>query len=161
MSDIMQVSGNIFFTKGNDVVPISMNKSLLSGNEESPNVQQAKKLIADGYSLAINDGSDLSKQQFSLIDKITRGQPQMNIDPTDGLGSKILNTVSKLGGKIPGVLGILDILGMKGEYDQIMEGTHPSGITMTEEQFKEKFGNQVYADGGYVTNPFVKDIFDN
>ena len=152
MSDIMQVGGNIFFTKGNDVVPISMNKSLLSGNEESPNVQQAKKLIADGYSLAINDGSDLSKQQFSLIDKITRGQPQMNIDPTDGLGSKILNTVSKLGGKLPGVLGILDILGMKKEYDQIMAGGHP--------MFQEA-KPMTLKDGGYVTNPFVKDIFDN
>jgi|TARA_X000001388_G_C2217145_1_gene117722 hypothetical protein len=157
MSDIMQVSGNIFFTKGNDVVPISMNKSLLSGNEESPNVQQAKKLIADGYSLAINDGSDLSKQQFSLIDKITRGQPQMNIDPTDGLGSKILNTVSKLGGKIPGVLGILDILGMKGEYDQIMAGEHPILNQVIDTENKPL----TYKDGGYVTNPFVKDIFDN
>jgi len=152
MSDIMQVGGNIFFTKGNDVVPISMNKSLLSGNEESPNVQQAKKLIADGYSLAINDGSDLSKQQFSLIDKITRGQPQMNIDPTDGLGSKILNTVSKLGGKLPGVLGILDILGMKKEYDQIMAGEHP--------MFQE-LKPMTLKDGGYVINPFIKDIFDN
>ena len=65
------------------------------------------------------------------------------------------------GAKLPGMLGILDILGMKKEYDQIVEGTHPSGITMTEEEFKEKFGNQVYADGGYVTYPFVKDIFDN
>tara|TARA_E500000331_G_C16851214_1_gene537814 strand:- start:75 stop:548 length:474 start_codon:yes stop_codon:yes gene_type:complete len=157
MSDIMQVSGNIFFTKGNDVVPISMNKSLLSGNEESPNVQQAKKLIADGYSLAINDGSDLSKQQFSLIDKITRGQPQMNIDPTDGLGSKILNTVSKLGGKIPGVLGILDILGMKGEYDQIMAGEHPILNQVIDTENKPL----TYKDGGYVTNPFVEDIFDN
>ena len=153
----MQVSGNIFFTKGNDVVPISMNKSLLSGNEESPNVQQAKKLIADGYSLAINDGSDLSKQQFSLIDKITRGQPQMNIDPTDGLGSKILNTVSKLGGKIPGVLGILDILGMKGEYDQIMAGEHPILNQVIDTENKPL----TYKDGGYVTNPFVEDIFDN
>ena len=158
MSDIMQVGGNIFFTKGNDVVPITMNKSLLSGNEESPNVHQAKKLIADGYSLAINDGSDLSKQQFSLIDRLTRGQPQMNIDPTDGLGSRIVNTITKLGGKVPGVLGILDILGMKGEYDQIMAGEHPSGITTT----VEKEAAKVYADGGYVTNnPFVEDIFDN
>ena len=76
---------------------------------------------------------------------------------------KVKNRIPKIlqGLKLPGVLGILDIMGMKKEYDQIVEGTHPSGITMTEEEFKEKFGNQVYADGGYVTNPFVKDIFDN
>ena len=65
---------------------------------------------------------------------------------------------SSVGGKLPGVLGILDILGMKKEYDQIMAGEHPSGITTT----VEKEAAKVYADGGYVTNnPFVKDIFDN
>ena len=157
MSDIMQAGGNIFFTKGNDVVPIAMNKSLLSGNEETPSVQQAKRLIAEGYSLAVNDGSDLSKQQFSLIDRLTRGQPQMNIDPTDGLGSRIVNTITKLGGKVPGVLGILDILGMKGEYDQIMAGEHPILNQVIDTENKPL----TYKDGGYVTNPFVKDIFDN
>jgi len=157
MSDIMQVGGNIFFTKGNDVVPITMNKSLLSGNEETPSVQQAKRLIAEGYSLAVNDGSDLSKQQFSLIDKLTRGQPQMNIDPTDGLGSRIVNTITKLGGKVPGVLGILDILGMKGEYDQIMAGEHP----ILNQVIDTKNEPLTFKDGGYVTNPFIKDIFDN
>jgi len=153
----MQVGGNIFFTKGNDVVPITMNKSLLSGNEETPSVQQAKRLIAEGYSLAVNDGSDLSKQQFSLIDRLTRGQPQMNIDPTDGLGSRIVNTITKLGGKVPGVLGILDILGMKGEYDQIMEGEHP----ILNQVIDTKNEPLTFKDGGYVTNPFIKDIFDN
>ena len=153
----MQVGGNIFFTKGNDVVPITMNKSLLSGNEETPSVQQAKRLIAEGYSLAVNDGSDLSKQQFSLIDKLTRGQPQMNIDPTDGLGSRIVNTITKLGGKVPGVLGILDILGMKGEYDQIMAGEHP----ILNQVIDTKNEPLTFKDGGYVTNPFIKDIFDN
>ena len=153
----MQVGGNIFFTKGNDVVPITMNKSLLSGNEETPSVQQAKRLIAEGYSLAVNDGSDLSKQQFSLIDRLTRGQPQMNIDPTDGLGSRIVNTITKLGGKVPGVLGILDILGMKGEYDQIMAGEHP----ILNQVIDTKNEPLTFKDGGYVTNPFIKDIFDN
>ena len=157
MSDIMQAGGNIFFTKGNDVVPIAMNKSLLSGNEETPSVQQAKRLIAEGYSLAVNDGSDLSKQQFSLIDRLTRGQPQMNIDPTDGLGSRIVNTITKLGGKIPGVLGILDILGMKKEYDQIMAGEHP----ILNQVIDTKNEPLTFKDGGYVTNPFIKDIFDN
>ena len=157
MSDIRQAGGNIFFTKGNDVVPIAMNKRLVSGNEETPSVQQAKRLIAEGYSLAVNDGSDLSKQQFSLIDRFTKGQPQMNIDPTDGLGSRIVNTITKLGGKIPGVLGILDILGMKKEYDQIMAGEHPILNQVIDTENKPV----TYKDGGYVTNPFVKDIFDN
>ena len=74
----------------------------------------------------------------------------------------IKDLLGKVGGKLPGIFGILNIMGMKKEYDQIMAGEHPSGITMTEEQFKEKFADdQVYADGGHVTNPFVKDIFEN
>jgi len=76
--------------------------------------------------------------------------------------TKFVDVIKKLkaniGGKLPGVLGILDILGMKKEYDQIMAGEHPSGITTT----VEKEAAKVYADGGYVTNnPFVEDIFDN
>ena len=76
-----------------------------------------------------------------------------------GKVTKVLkDLLGKVGGKLPGVLGILDILGMKKEYDQIMAGEHPSGITTT----VEKEAAKVYADGGYVTNnPFVKDIFDN
>ena len=71
---------------------------------------------------------------------------------------KILEGLSKITGKLPGILGVLDILGMKKEYDQIMAGEHPSGITTT----VEKEAAKVYADGGYVTNnPFVEDIFDN
>jgi len=158
--EILQHGGVIYLTKGNDIVPLSI-KPMMIGNEESPSVVQAKKLIADGYEIAVDDGTDNSKIVKKKISEFNKGSSSMSIDASDGIGAKIFNTISKLGGKLPGVLGILDILGMKGEYDQIMEGTHPSGITMTEEQFKEKFGNQVYADGGYVTNPFVKDIFDN
>jgi hypothetical protein len=158
--DIIQHLGVIYLTKGNDIVPISV-RPMMIGNEENPSIAKAKALIADGYEIALDDGSENSKPVRQKIMDFNKGVRSMGIDTTDSLGSKILNTVSKLGGKLPGALGILDILGMKGEYDQIMEGTHPSGITMTEEQFKEKFGNQVYADGGYVTNPFVKDIFED
>ena len=87
---------------------------------------------------------------------------EMSFDSPGKITKVIKDLFGKVGGKLPGVLGILDILGMKKEYDQIMAGEHPSGITMTEEQFKEKFADdQVYADGGHVTNPFVKDIFEN
>tara|TARA_R100001015_G_C4489115_1_gene67245 strand:- start:20 stop:562 length:543 start_codon:yes stop_codon:yes gene_type:complete len=64
---------------------------------------------------------------------------------------------SSVGGKLPGVLGILDILGMKKEYDQIMAGEHPILNQVIDTENKPL----TYKDGGYVTNPFVKDIFDN
>jgi len=83
---------------------------------------------------------------------------EMSFDSPGKITKVIKDLFGKVGGKLPGVLGILDILGMKKEYDQIMAGEHPSGITTT----VEKEAAKVYADGGYVTNnPFVKDIFDN
>ena len=155
--DILQHAGVIYLTKGNDIVPLSI-KPMMIGNEESPSVAQAKALIADGYEIAVDDGSDNSKIVKKKISGFNKGQTSMGIDASDGIGAKIFNTISKIGGKLPGVLGILDILGMKKEYDQIMAGEHPSGITTT----VEKEAAKVYADGGYVTNnPFVKDIFDN
>jgi hypothetical protein len=155
--DIIQHAGVMYFTKGNDIVPLQM-KSMLTGNEQSPTVQRAKELIADGYEVALDDGTEKSKNIRQKIMDFNKGVRSMGIDTTDSLGSRILNTVSKLGGKLPGVLGILDIMGMKKEYDQIMAGEHPSGITTT----VEKEAAKVYADGGYVTNnPFVEDIFDN
>ena len=70
--------------------------------------------------------------------------------------SRFIDVLKKIkgqvGGKLPGVLGILDIMGMKKEYDQIMAGEHP--------MFQEAKPITL-KDGGYVTNPFVKDIFDN
>ena len=75
-----------------------------------------------------------------------------------GKVTKVLkDLLGKVGGKLPGVLGILDILGMKEEYDQIMAGEHPILNQVIDTENKPL----TYKDGGYVTNPFVKDIFDN
>ena len=82
---------------------------------------------------------------------------EMSFDSPGKITKVIKDLFGKVGGKLPGVLGILDILGMKKEYDQIMAGEHPSGITTT----VEKEAAKVYADGGYVTNPFVEDIFED
>jgi len=75
--------------------------------------------------------------------------------------TKFVDVVKKLkagiAGKLPGVLGILDILGMKGEYDQIMAGEHP----VLNQVIDTKNEPLTFKDGGYVTNPFVKDIFNN
>tara|TARA_R110000787_G_scaffold233799_2_gene340669 strand:- start:739 stop:1236 length:498 start_codon:yes stop_codon:yes gene_type:complete len=82
-----------------------------------------------------------------------------------GKVSKLLkNILGKVGkvGKVLPALGILDILGMKKEYDKLMDGTHPMSEFFNESGIG--VGNkstQVYADGGYVTHPFVEDIFDN
>jgi len=71
---------------------------------------------------------------------------------------KILEGLSKITGKLPGALGILDILGMKEEYDQIMAGEHP----ILNQVIDTKNEPLTFKDGGYVTNnPFVEDIFDN
>ena len=161
MSEIIQHAGMVFVIKGNDIVPVPMNKSLLSGNIESPGVQNLQNLLDDGYELAMTD----NKKANELVQKnFTRGNPSMSIALDDFVGSKIANTVRGLGGKIPGALGILDILGMKKEYEQLMEGTHPLSSVFAEAGLlgpEAKASTQVFKDGGYVsTNPIVEDIFD-
>ena len=155
MSEIIQHAGSIFLIKGNDIVPIPMNKSLLSGNTESPSVQQAQKLIADGYQLAFSDNENANE----LVRKnFTKGNTPMNIPVDDGIGSRIANTVRGLGGKIPGALGILDILGMKKELEDIKAGESLINKLIPT---LEEYSKQTFKDGGYVNpNPIVEDIFD-
>ena len=155
MSEIIQHAGSIFLIKGNDIVPIPMNKSLLSGNTESPSVQQAQKLIADGYQLAFSDNENANE----LVRKnFTKGNTPMNIPVDDGIGSKIANRVRSLGGKIPGALGILDLLGMKKELEDIKAGESLINKLIPT---VEEYSKQTFKDGGYVSsNPIVEDIFD-
>ncbi len=154
--DIIQHAGMMYFTKGNDIVPLNM-KSMMIGNEQSPTVQQAKELIADGYEVALDDGSENSKPIRQKIMDFNKGVRSMGIDTTDSLGTRILNTIGKLGGKLPSALGILDIMGMKKEYDQIMAGEHP----ILNQVIDTKNEPMTLKDGGYVTNPFVENIFEN
>ena len=148
MSEILQHGGMVFVTKGNDIVPVSMNKPLLSGNIESRGVQNLKKLLDDGYELAMSDNEKANE----LVQKnFTKGNPTMNIAVDDGIGSKIANTVRSLGGKIPGALGILDLLGMKKEYDEIRAG---EGLVNKLIPTPEEYSKRVFKDGGFV------NIFD-
>ena len=155
MSEIIQHAGSIFLIKGNDIVPIPMNKSLLSGNTESPSVQQAQKLIADGYQLAFSDNENANE----LVRKnFTKGNTPMNIPVDDGIGSRIANTIKNFGGKIPGALGILDLLGMKKELEDIQWGESLINKLIPT---LEEYSKQTFKDGGYVSsNPIVEDIFD-
>ena len=155
MSEIIQHAGSIFLIKGNDIVPIPMNKSLLSGNTESPSVQQAQKLIADGYQLAFSDNENANE----LVRKnFTKGSTPMNIPVDDGIGSRIASTIKNFGGKIPGALGILDILGMKKEFEDIKAGESLINKLIPT---LEEYSKQTFKDGGYVSpNPIVEDIFD-
>ena len=132
-----------------------MNKSLLSGNTESPSVQQAQKLIADGYQLAFSDNENANE----LVRKnFTKGNTPMNIPVDDGIGSRIANTIKNFGGKIPGALGILDLLGMKKELEDIKAGESLINKLIPT---VEEYSKQTFKDGGYVSsNPIVEDIFD-
>ena len=39
--------------------------------------------------------------------------------------NKLIDVISKVGSKAGGIMGLLDIMGMKKEYEQLMEGTPP------------------------------------
>jgi len=87
--------------------------------------------------------------------------------------TKFVDVLKKLkasvGNKLPGVLGILDIMGMKKELEQIEAGEHPflnnpEYFQQVDDEGRLLFGKEqvpFIKDGGTVTNPFVKDIFDN
>tara|TARA_Y100000114_G_C11570430_1_gene236104 strand:- start:12 stop:566 length:555 start_codon:yes stop_codon:yes gene_type:complete len=78
--------------------------------------------------------------------------------------NKLIDVISKIGGKAGGIMGLLDIMGMKKEYEQLMEGTHPMSSVFAEAGLlkpEAKGSTQVFKDGGYVSsNPIVEDIFD-
>ena len=78
--------------------------------------------------------------------------------------NKLIDVISKVGSKAGGIMGLLDIMGMKKEYEQLMEGTHPMSSVFAEAGLlgpEAKGSTQVFKDGGYVSsNPIVEDIFD-
>tara|TARA_R100000654_G_C2616101_1_gene117574 strand:- start:6 stop:521 length:516 start_codon:yes stop_codon:yes gene_type:complete len=65
--------------------------------------------------------------------------------------NKLIDAISKVGGKTGGVMGLVDILGMKKEYDKIKEGDSLINKLIPTE---EEFSKQVFKDGGVI------DIFD-
>jgi hypothetical protein len=169
--EILQASGMIFFVKGDDVVPMMMSRTMMVDDAklnrpidlEYGSGAEAKKLIDDGYQMAFDDGSGEAKKVRSVVDKSDsmRGRSFSNLEINEGLGKKLFDGVKSIGGKfgkvLPGALGILDILGMKKEYDQIMAGEHP----ILNKVIDTKGEPLTFKDGGYVTHPFVEDIFDD
>ena len=65
--------------------------------------------------------------------------------------NKLIDAISKVGGKTGGVMGLVDILGMKKEYDKIKEGESLINKLIPTEK---EFSKQVFKDGGVI------DIFD-
>ena len=170
--EILQAAGQIFFVKGNDVVPMLMSPSIMV-DETNPRAintefgvgKRAKNLIEDGYELAVDDGSETSKQIRETVGKseTMRGRSFQVLDVNEDIGKRIADGVRSLGGKIrgklPGVLGLLDIIGMKKEYEQILAGEHPV-LNAATGAMQERAGlNQVYKDGGSVSE--IIDIFEN
>ena len=130
-------------------------------------IELLEKKIADGFmpiqDLDTPEGKTHLQKFMNESDQPASMLRREAKSDSAGKVSKLLkNILGKVGNKIPGALGILDILGMKKEYDQLMDGTHPmseffneSGIGVGDKP------TQVYADGGYVISPFVKDIFED
>jgi hypothetical protein len=162
-TEILQAANQIFFVKGDDVVPMMMSKTIMI-DETNPRAvstefgsgQIAKKLIDDGYELAIDDGSEEGKRIKKIVSEsdTMKGRSFDNLEINEGIGKKLFRGVTSIGGKfrgkLPGVLGLLDIMGMKREYEQILAGEHPI-LNAATGRVQERAGlNQVYKDGGLV-----------
>ena len=79
-------------------------------------------------------------------------------DSSQKVTNVLRNLMDKFkGAKLPGILGVLDIMGMKKEYEQLMKGEHPMSKTFAEAGLlgpDAKASTQVFKDGGVI------DIFD-
>lgn len=65
--------------------------------------------------------------------------------------SKLIDVISKVGGKAGGIMGLVDILGMKKDFDEIQKGESLINKLIPTEK---EFSKQVFKDGGVI------DIFD-
>ena len=129
--------------------PRSVNMALQRGDtyvdvENLPNDQKSKlRGIAEDLTKSA-DGSGGGMAFFtrsSMSDKI----------------NKLIDVIGKVGGKAGGIMGLLDIMGMKKEYEQLMKGTHPMSKTFAEAGLlgpEAQKSAQVFKDGGVI------DIFD-
>ena len=72
--------------------------------------------------------------------------------------NKLIDVISKVGGKAGGIMGLLDIMGMKKELEDIQSGESLINKLIPT---LEEYSKQTFKDGGYVSsNPIVEDIFD-
>ena len=163
----------VFFVKGDNVIPQMMSNSIMI-DENNPKVirtdygsgANVKKMIDDGYELAVVDGSEESNKIQKIVSNSDemkgRSFQNMSIDEPDGVGKRIFNGVKSLGGKIGKAfpaLGALDIFDAKNQYDQIMDGTHP--VISELPSANQYIGSgepapQEYNQGGIVgTNPLL------
>ena len=170
VTEILSNAGTIFFVKGDDVIPTQISKTIMIDeyNPRPINIEEGtggtvKKLIDDGYELAVDDGSAESKKIRQLVENndVMRGRSFTPIDINDdGVGRKLFNGIKSIGGKIGKAfpaLGVLDIFDAKNQYDQLMDGTHPMSDVFNEAGIGvgDK-PTQVYNQGGKVMSTFEK-----
>ena len=72
-------------------------------------------------------------------------------DSSQKVTNVLRNLMDKFGGKVGGIMGIADIMGMKKEYDDIQKGESLINKLIPTEK---EFSKQVFKDGGVI------DIFD-
>jgi len=72
-------------------------------------------------------------------------------DSSQKVTNVLKNLMDKFGGKVGGIMGILDIMGMKKEYDDIQKGESLINKLIPTEK---EYSKQVFKDGGVI------DIFD-
>ena len=123
--------------------PRSVNMALQRGDtyvdvENLPNDEKSKlRGIAEDLTKS-SDGSGGAMAFFtrsSMSDKI----------------NKLIDAISKVGGKTGGIMGLVDILGMKKDFDEIRKGESLINKLIPTEK---EFSKQVFKDGGVI------DIFD-
>ena len=119
----------------------------------------AAKALQEGFEPL--DVSNMDPKEAVLMrgkaeDLMGGSAPMAHISRSEKLNTQIKDATRALkkifgGAKLPGILGIFDIMGMKKEYDDIQKGESLINKLIPTEK---EFSKQVFKDGGII------DIFD-
>ena len=132
-----------------------------SPNPRSPNtIALLESKIAEGFRPITDFDTPEGKQHLQyFMEKSDQPASMLKREKSFDSSQRVTNVLKNLLGNVTGkALGILDILGMKKELEDIQAGESLiNELIPTLEEYSE----QTFKDGGYVSsNPIVEDIFD-
>jgi hypothetical protein len=114
--DVLSGLGNIFLVKGDDVKTFSaipIMKFEQFPNLDSPIRADIKKLLDEGYELAVDDGSEKGKKIKDLVrnSEFMRGGRDLDYLPIRTTGAKIFKLTQSIGKFLPSIAGFSTPIG--------------------------------------------------
>ena len=114
--DVLSGLGNIFLVKGDDVKTFSaipIMKFEQFPNLDSPTRADIKKLLDEGYELAVDDGSEKGKKIKDLVrnSEFMRGGKDLDRLPIQTTGARVFKNIGSIGKFLPSIAGFSTPIG--------------------------------------------------